>query len=309
MNKILVSPSNFGDCGQEPVELLRNAGYEPVLNPYGRKLTNAETVELGKTVIGSIAGLENYSLEILDKLKDLKCISRVGVGVDNIDLEYAKYKGVEVFITPNGPTQPVAELSVALAFNLLRRVSVSDRRIRNGFWKKETGNLLQGKTVGIIGLGRIGKRVASLYKVLGCSILAYDKFPDIKWMCENGIRNESFEKVLTNSDIITIHVPGMENENALITESEFGMMKDDSAIINLSRGGIIDEFALFNHLKTNPNFFAASDVFKTEPYSGALIELDNIILTPHIGSYAKEAKLAMEIEAVNNLIDYLCRFK
>jgi D-3-phosphoglycerate dehydrogenase len=304
MKKILVSPSSFGECGSEPIELLQNAGFEIVSNPYGRKLTESETIELGNEIIGVVAGVETYNRDILDQLTELKCISRVGVGIDSIDLEYVKEKNIELCITPNGPTQAVAELSLSLTLNILRRVSVSDRRIRKGIWKKETGNLILGKKVGLIGLGRIGKRTALLYKALGCSIIAYDKYADTKWMDDNGVSNETFENVITNADIISIHVPGLDNGKPLFNESELNKLKPGVIIINLSRGGVIDEKALFIHLKNNPETFAALDVFVEEPYKGELTELENILLTPHMGSYAKEAKLTMEVDAVNNLIEF-----
>ena len=304
MNKILVSPSSFGECGNEPIELLKKAGFDIIINPFGRKLTQDETLDLGKDVIGVIAGVELYNKNILNQLINLKCISRVGVGIDNIDLEYIKERDIQLYITPNGPTQAVAELSLSIALNLLRRVSISDRNIRNGIWKKETGSLLQGKTVGIIGLGRIGKKAASLYNALGCKIFAYDKFADIKWMEENSVTNQTFENIIRMADILSIHIPGIENGKPLFSKTELLKLKKEVIIINLSRGGVIDEKALFSHLKDNPNTFAALDVFVEEPYNGILIGLDNILLTPHIGSYAKEAKLGMEMEAVTNLIDF-----
>lgn len=304
MNKILVSPSSFGECGNEPIELLKKAGFDIIINPFGRKLTQDETLDLGKDVIGVIAGVELYNKNILNQLINLKCISRVGVGIDNIDLEYIKERDIQLYITPNGPTQAVAELSLSIALNLLRRVSISDRNIRNGIWKKETGSLLQGKIVGIIGLGRIGKKAASLYNALGCKIFAYDKFADIKWMEENSVTNQTFENIIRMSDILSIHIPGIENGKPLFSKTELLKLKKEVIIINLSRGGVIDENALFSHLKDNPNTFAALDVFVEEPYNGILIGLDNILLTPHIGSYAKEAKLGMEMEAVINLIDF-----
>jgi D-3-phosphoglycerate dehydrogenase len=304
MRKILVSPSSFGECGTEPMDLLKKAGFEIISNPFGRKLTENETIDLGKNIVGVVAGVETYNRNVIDQLKGLKCISRVGVGIDSIDLKYTKEKEIELCITPNGPTQAVAELSLSLALSLLRRVSVSDRRIRNGIWKKETGNLLKGKKVGIVGLGRIGKRTASIYQALGCSVLAYDKFADLVWIAENSVSNESLETVIRESDIISIHVPGMDNGQPLFGEKELNQLKQQVIIINLSRGGVIDEAALYNHLLNNTKCFAALDVFVEEPYKGQLIELDNILLTPHMGSYAKEAKLGMEIDAVNNLIDF-----
>lgn len=304
MQKILVSPSSFGECGPEPLHMLKSAGFEPVLNPYGRKLTEAETIALGKDIVGVVAGVENYSKNVLDQLGDLKCISRVGVGVDAIDQEYTKTKDIKVLITPDAPTHAVAELSVALAFNLLRRISLSDRRIRNGQWKKETGNLMHAKMVGIIGLGRIGKRAATLFKALGCNICAYDKYIDNDWVQQQGISSVSLEELLKLSDIISIHVPGLDNGKPVIGGVELSLLKPEAILINLARGGVIEESALYAHLTTNPKCLAALDVFVTEPYSGELATLDNVVLTPHIGSYAKEAKLQMEIDAVENLINY-----
>ena len=304
MKKILISPSSFGECGPEPLLMLKSAGFEPILNPYGRKLTEEETITLGKDIIGAVAGVENYSKNVLEQLGSLKCISRVGVGVDTIDFDYTKKKDIKVLITPDAPTQAVAELSVALAFNLLRRISLSDRRIRNGQWKKETGNLMEAKTVGIIGLGRIGKKAATLYKALGCCICAYDKNFDNDWLQQHGVMPVSLEELLKVSDIISIHVPGLDNGTPIIGSVELSFLKSEAILINLARGGVIEENALYAHLKAKPKCLTALDVFVTEPYNGKLTKLDNVVLTPHIGSYAKEAKLKMEIGAVENLINY-----
>ncbi len=239
------------------------------------------------------------------KLTNLKCISRVGVGIDSIDIKTTDQLGIKVLITPDAPAQSVAELSVGLSMNLLRHISLSDRRIRTGLWKKEIGFLLHGKTVGVLGLGRIGKKTALLYKALGCNVLASDKFPDIQWADDHGIEMQTHEYLLQKSDIISIHIPGAENGKAVIAFKELSLLKEGSIIINLSRGGVIDEEDLYNYLKSNPSSYSASDVFIQEPYSGPLTELDNIVLTPHLGTYAKETKLSMEIDAVNNLINYL----
>lgn len=309
MNKILVSPSSFGECGKKPLDLLKESGFDVVQNPFGRKLTESETISLAGDVIGAVAGVELYNQNVLDQLPNLKCISRVGVGIDNIDLERAKEKGIEICITPNGPTQAVAELSIAMALNLIRSISLSDRRIRNHVWKKETGNLIAGKKVGIIGLGRIGKATAILYKALGCSVCAYDEYIDKKWIQENNVNSVSFEELLQLSDIITIHIPGLANGKALINKEQLSLLKADAILINLSRGGVIDENALYTHLSTNLSCSAALDVFEKEPYNGQLIELDNVLLTPHIGSYAKEAKLQMEVDAVENLLNFFKQSK
>jgi D-3-phosphoglycerate dehydrogenase len=158
--------------------------------------------------------------------------------------------------------------------------------------------------VGIVGLGRIGKRVASLYKSLGCKVIAFDLYPDLNWSTENDVRLVSLNELLQHSDIITIHVPGSDSK-ALIASVELALTKPNMILINLARGGVIDEQALFNHLKAVPTSSAAVDVFIQEPYSGELTQLENVVLTPHLGSYAKEAKLGMELDAVRNLIEAL----
>jgi D-3-phosphoglycerate dehydrogenase len=304
MKKVLVSPSSFGQCGNEPLELLKKVGYSIIENPFGRKLTEDEIIEIAGDMDGVVAGVESYSKRVIDSLPNLKCISRVGVGIDSIDVKYCEEKEIEVYITPEGPTQAVAELSIALALDLLRRVSVSDRRIRNGIWKKEVGNLISGKKVGIVGFGRIGKRTAGLYKALGCSVSAFDLYPDNDWMNDNGIESLSLNELLASSDIISLHVPKPSDGKALITRDELSIIKKDVLLINLARGGVVNEADLLDFLKVNTNAYAALDVFDVEPYDGPLKKLENVVLTPHLGSYAFESKLQMEIDAVKNLIEF-----
>jgi len=304
MKKVLVSPSSFGKCGDEPLEKLKSKGYQIIHNPYGRKLTADEVVDLAGEMDGAVAGVESYSKKVIDQLPALKCISRVGVGVDSIDLEYCNDKNIKVIITPEGPTQAVAELSIGLAFNLLRRISLSDRRIRNGIWKKEIGNLLTGKKVGIIGLGRIGRRVSKLYKFFKCDVHAYDLYPDKDWMRENDITYSSMDQLLSESDIISLHVPPSSDSKPILGKFEIAKLNSEIILINLARGGVVDEEHLFNFLQNNSQAFAALDVFEKEPYSGKFKDLDNVVLTPHLGSYAKESKLQMELDAVDNLINY-----
>lgn len=305
MTKVLLSPSSIGQCGSQPMDLLLKNGYEIIPNPFGRKLTPEETIELAKDAAGVVAGVETYDKSVLDSLPNLKCISRVGVGMDSIDLDYAKERGVIIKNTPFGPTKAVAELSIALAMSLLRNIGFSDRSIRAGVWKKSIGNLIEDKEVGILGLGRIGKATAKKYQALGCRVSAYDLYPDEEWMSENGVLPKSFNEVLKNSDLISIHVPGGGSVGAVIGRAELEIVKPNVVLINLARGGVVDEAALFDFLKKNDLAKAALDVFSEEPYSGPLTELENVVLTPHLGSYALEGKLAMEVDAVKNLMDTL----
>ena len=303
--KILVSPSSFGQCGKEPLEILKQNGYEVINNPYGRKLTEDEVIELASEAVGIVAGVEPITKKVMDNLPSLKCISRVGVGMDSVDIDYAKKKGIIVVNTPDGPTRSVAELTIALTMDLLRGVSRADSNIKKKIWKKEIGNLILNKTVGIFGFGRIGKETAKLFRCLGANVVAYDLYPDNDYAVKNDIKIFSKEELFKQSDIITIHVPGNKDKTSVITKEELSLMKQSAYLINVSRGGVVDEEYLYNALKDKRIAGAACDVFSKEPYEGKLIELDNIILTPHLGSYAEEAKLKMEIDAVNNLINSL----
>lgn len=303
--KIVITPSSFGKCGPEPFDMLKQENYELVINPYGRRLTAGEVINLGKGCEGIIAGVEPLNSEVLNSLSDLRCISRVGSGIDNIDIKCARKLGIVVKNTPQGPTRAVAELTVGLIFDALRNISQRDREIRKGKWNKKMGNLLMDKKVGIIGLGRIGKTVADLLLAIGARVYATDIKPDEMWAKQRKIKLLSFEEILKSCDINCIHVSTKTDDKPLIDKRELDLMKKDSYLINVSRGGVVDEDALYNALKKGEIAGAAVDVFNKEPYTGKLTTLENIALTSHIGSYAKETRLDMEVQSVKNLLEVL----
>lgn len=303
--KVLTSPSSMGQCGSEPFDLLRENGYEIINNPYGRKLTEDEVIELAKDCEGIVAGVEPLTSHVMDALPELKCISRVGVGMDNVDLEYAKQKGIIVVNTPEGPTRGVAELTLAMTLSLLRKIPQADAAMHQHQWKKKIGNLFLDKKIGVIGLGRIGRLVAELFRGLKNPVIGYDPYADRAWAEQNGVEIKSFKEVIEESDILTLHIPGNRDKSPVITAEELNWMKDGAFLINIARGGVVDEDALFAALKSGKLTGAAVDVYTKEPYDGPLCDLDNIILTPHLGSYAKEGKLKMEVDACQNLIDAL----
>ena len=224
--------------------------------------------------------------------------------MDSIDLKYAKSKNITILNTPDGPTRSVAEFTLAMALSLIRKIPMADSNMKNNIWKKETGNLILNKTLGVIGLGRIGKTVSELFKAIGLNIIGYDLYPDLEWAQRNNIKLLEIDQVISNADILTLHIPGGNNE-PLISKKDFLKMKKNSFLINISRGEIVDETDLFHALKNNLISGAAVDVYSEEPYTGELLKLNNIILTPHIGSYAKEGKLKMEVDAVKNLLKNL----
>ena len=307
MEKIAITTTTFGKYDERPLKLLEEYGLEVVLNPYGRTLKKDEVIEFCKGAIGVIAGTEILDIDTLECLtktysqssvlspQSLKVISRCGSGLANVDLDTAKRLGIKVFNTPDAPIVAVAELTVGLILNLLRKVCWMDRNLRNEQWEKMMGNLLNKKKVGIKGLGRIGKKVAELLRPFGCEIAYADPYVSDGLL---GMKRLSFDDLLGWADIITIHV---SVKDRLVGEKEFQLMKKGAWLVNTSRGGVVDEKVLYEHLKNGYLAGAALDVFEEEPYAGPIKELDNVIVTPHIGSYAKEARVEMEIQTVENL--------
>jgi len=301
--KILISSRSFGKIQSGAVELLKKEGLEPVLNPYGRKLNEEEILALiDDNVVGIIAGTEKITKNVILNTSSLKVISRYGVGLDNVDLETAKQKGILVCNTPDTPALAVAELTLSLIMNLLRKISKLDRNIRKDAWKAEMGDLLTEKHIGIIGIGRIGKKLVEFLEPFNVKIYAYDTQPDKEFISKYNIELVSLDKLLIKSDIITLHIPLNEKTKHIIGKKELMKMKENVVLINTARGGLIDEEALYHFLKERKIAGAAIDVFENEPNTGKLKELNNIILTPHIGTYTIETRKNMEIEAAENLI-------
>lgn len=309
MNKILTSPSSMGEISSKPFDILKQNGFEIINNPFGRKLTEDETIELAKDCIGIVAGVEPLTARVMGLLPKLRCISRVGVGTDNIDLDYAKQKNIVVVNTPDGPTRSVAELTLAITLSLIRKIPQADAAMKNKKWNKQIGNLIFEKQIGIIGLGRIGKMVAELFRGIGNPVIGFDLYPDEKWAAKHSVVLLSFSEVLKQADILSLHIPNNKDKSFVIGTAEIESMRNGSFLINLARGGVVDEEALYDAIKSGKLAGAAIDVFSTEPYNGPLCDLENTILTPHLGSYAKEGKIQMEIDAVNNLIDVLNQLK
>jgi len=298
---ISVTTSSFVEFSPEPLDLLRKREIKFKVNTLGRKLADAEILQFCLGSSGIIAGTETYSRQTLINLPGLKAISRCGVGMDNVDLIAARELGIRVVNTPDAPTQAVAELTIGLIFGLLRKISLSDRQLRNGIWKKHMGSLIQGKNIGIIGFGRIGKKVAELLAAFGVIIAYYDINPQIK---HSAYLKKELKDLLGWADIISLHCSAKPG-SAIIGPEEIRLIKRGALLLNLSRGGILDEEALYDALLAEKLSGAALDTFSQEPYQGKMAKLDNVILTPHIGSYAKESRIAMELEAVKNLLSCL----
>ncbi len=300
MTEILITTSSFGKQDSSLLHILSENRLSYKLNPYARKLTEAEVVELIEQhqPVGMIAGIEPLTRQVLEKAKNLKVISRAGIGMDSVALQAAKNLGVVVTNTPDAPTIPVAELTLGMILSLLRRIHISDASIQRGDWVRPMGNLLHDKTVGLIGCGRIGSYLAGLLSSFGCKNLGCDPFVNKS----DNFFLASFERILSDADIISLHIPCNKENHHFINAKRIQSMKKGALLINTARGGLIDEDALYNALSSGYLGGAAIDCFEQEPYTGKLKDLDNVLLTAHIGSYAQEGRVMMERQAVENLL-------
>ncbi len=247
--------------------------------------------------------------EVIDAAKKLKVIGRAGVGLDNIDVEYAQSKGIKIVNSAEAPSDSVAELTIGLMLSLLRRIPEADRSMKEGKWLKSElmGRQLAGKTVGIIGLGRIGKKVALILKAIGANVIAYDLYPDREFACAHGIEIcEKLEDLLKRAEIITIHVPLTPETYHMIGEKEISMMKDGVYIINTSRGAVIDTEALTKALKEGKVAGVGLDVYEEEPPRDLeIIKFNNAVCTPHIGGSTIEAQEAISTILVDKIVKIL----
>jgi D-3-phosphoglycerate dehydrogenase len=263
--------------------------YEPEITPeqIAEKIGNFQVVV--------VRGRTKLSRELIEKADKCKIIARVGVGLDNIDQEAAKEKNIRVINAVEGATTAVAELVIGLMLSMAREIPRADREIRNGNWiKKElAGSELKGKYLGIIGLGNIGKRLGRLTRALNMNIIGYDVVPiDEEFSKEVGLMKADLDTLLSSADYVSLHVPLLDSTHHMINAEKLKLMKNTARIINTSRGGVIDEEALYNSLKEGNIAGAALDVFEVEPATGnKLTTLPNFVATPHMGAQTKEAQL------------------
>lgn len=295
--KIGISTSTFARYSETPLKMLQERGIEYVQNETGRTLTEDEIIHLLQGCVAVAAGTEPLNRHVLESLPELKIISRCGTGIDNIDPDYARDRGIIIRNTPEGPVQAVAELTVGLMLSLLRQIPKQDRNLRSGIWKKHMGNLLHGKKVGIIGFGRIGHAVATLLEPFQVEIAYNDPHCDDPDYPKIGLDN-----LMNWSDIVTLHCAKPEGKSWLLDRGRLALMRQGSYLINAARGGLIDPNALYGLLMAGHLGGAALDVYTKEPYEGPLRNMDNVILTPHIGSYAREARILMEQDTIRNLL-------
>lgn len=302
MKTLFISTSSFDLANFSPSDRddLHRAGVTITTNPYGRKLSEDEAIALLPDAVGLIAGLEPLNDRVLRSAPYLRGIARVGIGLDTVDLAVAAELGIHVMNTPEPPAQAVAELTMGHMLGILRHIARVDRAIRTGTWKGEFGALLAGKTVGIVGYGRIGRRVATLLEAFGAEVIVHDPY-----VTDPGVTLVSIDELISISDIVTLHVPYSSENHHLINRSRIASMKPGALIVNIARGGLIDEDALVEALQSGAVGGAALDCFENEPYSGPLASFDNVQMTAHMGTYAIETRGQMERQAAAQLVEHL----
>jgi len=300
---ILITTSTFDVEKNLPVLKMRSQNFHFILNPLERKLSAIEVCDLFDKYqpLGMIAGVEPLGFDELKIAKSLKVVSRCGTGLDTVDLVAAKKLGILVFNTPDAPAPSVAELAFGLILSCLRKIPQADQAIRKGGWGAIKGSLLSDKTVGIVGFGRIGKLLAHLLIGFNVRLIIFD--PLIKQADElPGLLAPNLRELFASSDIISLHLPYSSSTHHLVDENLLKIMKKQSILINVSRGGLINEEHLYQALLRNSFFSAGLDVFENEPYKGRLKDLSNIVMTCHMGSAAQETRQIMEDEAAHNLL-------
>jgi len=273
-------------------EILEKNGLKVTYEP---EITTEQIAEkIGNFNVVVVRGRTKLVKELIEKADNCQIIARVGVGLDNIDEDAAKVKNIRVINAVEGAITAVAELVIGLMLSMAREIPRADREIRNGNWiKKEMmGSELKGKYLGIIGLGNIGKRLGRLARALNMNIIGYDIVPiNEEFSKEVGLMKADLDTLLASSDYVSLHVPLFDSTKHLINAEKLRLMKKTAHIVNTSRGGVIDEGALYNALKDGNLESAALDVFEIEPATGnKLANLPNFIATPHIGAQTKEAQ-------------------
>lgn len=296
--KVAISTSSFASIDPAPLNVLMKNDIEVIPNPFGRKLTENEIILHLDGIDGLLAGLEPLNTNVFSNCPNLKAIARIGIGMENVDLEAAKQYGIKLSNTPEGPTDAVAEMTLAAALTLARNLLPANEALHRREWSKSIGTGLKMKEVLIIGFGRIGRRTAELFLAFGARIKVCDPLLNPVDLT-NGEVLVNLDEGLQSADLISIHAAVSET---ILTKNKFNKMKKGVILLNSARGGLVDEEALISALNSEQVSSAWLDVFLAEPYNGPLSEFDQVLLTPHMSTYTTQCRKDMELAAVNNLL-------
>ncbi len=305
--RVLVTPTSYGRSDPQLRTELEAAVGEVIYNTAERPLTSEELRALLPGCDGYIAGLDTIDRAALEAADRLKVIARYGVGVDNVDLAAAAEKSIVVTNTPLANAVSVAELTVAFILALARSLPMLAAQTRAGEWPRLMGISLEGKTVGLIGLGAIGKQVALRLRCFGCTILAHDPAADATFAAAHGVELCPLNEVLRRADFLSLHLPLTPETRGMVNAALLAQMKPGAFLINTARGEIVDEAALLEALQSGRLRGAALDVFGKQPADrdNPLLALPQVIATPHCGAHTDSALNAMGWGALHDCLAVL----
>ena len=301
--RVLIGSRSFGKAAPEHLDKLRDAGCKVVPNAKGRAYREEELMDALPGMDAIITGTDQLTRRVIEHAPSLKTIAKHGVGLETIDLDAAWEAGITITSTPGVIQDAVADLSMALMLALARRIVPAHAEVVAGHWKPFFGFELGGKTLGIVGLGQIGKAVCRRARGFGMQIVAYDPYPDFDWAAANEVTFAELDKLLATSDVVSLHAPVEATEGCLIDKVRLGLMKSSAVLINTARGQLVDEAALARALKSGALAGAGLDVFWDEPpNTSPLLGLDNVVLTPHIGGRTLQGQHRMGEMVIDNCL-------
>ena len=306
--RVLITTTGFGQVTSEPTKIMEDAGITVVDHKIGRTLTEDEVIELaGGGFQAIIAGSDPITARVMDAVPGLRLIARTGIGFNAIDILAARERGITVTYTPDGPTEPVAEIAVGMMIDLLRRVSWSDRVIRGGGWDRFTGRRVATCTVGLIGVGRIGKAVTRILTrgFPGVRVLANDLEPNEAFGREFGLEWADKDTLFSTCDLVSLHIPFTRVTSNMVAARELSLMKPGSCLVNTARGGIVNEADLAQALRDGHLAGAAMDVFKDEPYGGELAGLEHCLMNSHAAGSTEDSRIHMESGAAREVCNLI----
>ncbi len=305
--RVLVTPASYGKDDPRLKTELESLVGEVVYNPGGRPLSSQEVKRLLPGIDGYIAGLDKIDRSALQAADRLQVIARYGMGYDNVDLEAAREKGVLVTNTPEANSVSVAELTIALILSLARQLPTAFAAVHQGGWPRLPGTSLEGKTIGLLGLGSIGKRVALRLAGFDCRILAHDLMPDARFASQHGVSLVEMDELLSRSDFLSLHLPLLPQTRGIVDRAFLARLKPGVTLINTSRGELVDEAALLEALQSGHLRGAGLDVFAVEPPDpqDPLLALPQVIATPHLGAQTDGATNNMGTLALRNCLAVL----
>ena len=309
MPTVVVCGENPNDANGPAIRLLEGRGFEvrvvdDVLFGQGNR-SDEEEIEQLKGANATVAWGERYPAAVIEGLPDLRVIARMGVGFDKVDLKSASERGVVVTVTPNANHEAVAEHALAFIMSLAKLIVIGNKRMREGEWPSGPGKPLRGSTLGIVGLGRIGRSLAMRAVAMRMRVIATELYPDHEFVAEHGIELVDLDTLLGSSDYVSLHCPLNDETHGFINKTTLESMNPNGVLINTARGGLVVERDLLDALKSGQIAGAGLDVFEEEPTdpNNPLYELDNVIVSAHVAGNDELSLVEMGLEAAQNIVD------